>query len=114
MATGIGGGRQRIGRQVEVLTVLCSDLLEASDVIDFSAAAGGIIFVGESGPTSVAVHVSAAAVGPFVPLLNADGDEVILDAPAESAIPLPDELFGAAFCKLVGEGECTLLVTLKG
>lgn len=113
MASALGGGRGSIARQTALLEVFCSDGVESSDAIDFSGAAGGMIFVGPSEPTSLAVYVAPTQSGPFVPLV-VEGEPLVIETAANSAFAMPDALFGATFVKLQGEGECTVQVSLKG
>lgn len=113
MASGLGGGRGSIARQSVLLSVFCSDDEEASDVIDFRGAAGGMFFTDANDPTSFAVYAAPDESGPFVPL-SVDGEAVVITASENGAFILPDSVFAAPFLKLEAEAEVTIKLALKG
>lgn len=82
--------------------------------LDTRHAAGQQMIV-PAGVTSqtVAVHVSDAMEGTYVPLNNADGP-ITFDVVASNAYDLPEACYGNHFTKFVGEELFTAVVLVKG
>jgi hypothetical protein len=115
MTTAITGGCDRIGRQTEQLSLALTASLNTTPLVDFSAAAGGTIFVPAASPiTTLTYYAAPDNGGTFLPLNDAAGVAVTQTVAAGKAYDMPAACFGAAALKIVVNSAGAVLVSLKG
>lgn len=105
----------RIARQSRRATVSITNSASTTGEIDFSGAAGGIVFVPSGSElTSLTYHAAPALGGTYLPLSDAAGEAVTQTVEAGKAYDLPAACYGAAALKIVGNTAGNVDVSLKG
>lgn len=86
----------------------------ACEEIPFGSYAGGEIFFGTTGVSTLTWWVAEKMGGTYVAAYDEDGVAVTQTVSSSKAYPIPSALFGAAALKAVGDVAGTMAVSLKG
>lgn len=110
-----GGVETAIARQTGRATVVVGASEGAAGALDVRHAAGLQMHVpADVTGQDVAVYVSDAFNGTFVPLNDSAGDPVTITIAALNAYDMPEAVYGCHFIKLVGEAAFTATILAKG
>ena len=110
-------------RKVKKITVTISLGESESEMIDFSAHSGGIIFIPDAWTAAnLGFLVNYASNGTYLPLKQPDGTLVEIDAVVDSAFSIPVDTFGITYMKLQSQtggtpvtqaADRTIVLTIK-
>lgn len=101
----------RHGTSTAAISITASG--STSPVIRVGEIAGGILHVISGSVTSVNFYVCHAEDGTFLPLYDSTNTIIARTVATSRAYPLPDELFGAEFVRIVGDATGVVRLSLK-
>lgn len=95
-------------------TVAVATSVATSGNIVFGDFSGGMVFVPTgSSLTTLTWYAATDETGTYLPVNNADG-AVAQTVEGGKCYPIPEDLFGAVYLRIVGNAAGAVLVSLKG
>jgi hypothetical protein len=100
-----------------ILEVTVDTTAAASEEINFSGYAGGVVFIPTTAGASITTltwYAAEKSGGTYLPLSDEDGVAVAQTVSHTKVYALPSALYGCRFLKAVGNAAGTIIISVKG